>query len=236
MGYKMKGYSYPGTSPLKQEIPKKHDLGGVGKMYVDVSTQEGRDIVKRYQNTPTIRSSDPSRVTKNYKSSNIIKDFVSKSTKSSQFQSDMPKGWDINKDVRRDAKQLGTKDTSGDVRSKLDKKTKRGSKIQVNVQAHRSYLKGKNVGMAGKTLRGAVSGSSKLIPVAGLMMTAYDFLPGETPKEKLGGLARDLTSGPRSIKKAAKEKSLKPIMENIGNPFQKGGALNLFGRPKNKKK
>jgi hypothetical protein len=32
-------------------------------MYVDVSTQEGRDILKRYRNTPTISSSDPSRVT-----------------------------------------------------------------------------------------------------------------------------------------------------------------------------
>ena len=73
MTYKMKGFGGFGSSPVKQ---KKHDLGGVGKMYVDVSTQEGRDIVKRYQNTPTIRSSDPSRVTKNYKSSNIIKDFI----------------------------------------------------------------------------------------------------------------------------------------------------------------
>ena len=60
MAYKMKGFSGFKSSPVKQ---KKHDLGGVGKMYVDVSTQEGRDIVKRYQNTPTISSSDPDRVT-----------------------------------------------------------------------------------------------------------------------------------------------------------------------------
>ena len=51
----------------KKDYPKKPNLVNLGKtnyMKVDISTKEGKDIVTRYKNTPTIRSSDPSRVTK----------------------------------------------------------------------------------------------------------------------------------------------------------------------------
>ena len=47
-------------SPTKQKV----QLGEVPYMNVDISTKEGRDILKRHKNIPTISSSDPSRITK----------------------------------------------------------------------------------------------------------------------------------------------------------------------------
>ena len=65
MGYKMKRGAAPkykelGSSPAKQKV----QLGKVPYMSVDVSTKEGKDILKRHKNIPTVRSSDPGRVTK----------------------------------------------------------------------------------------------------------------------------------------------------------------------------
>ena len=65
MGYKMKRGGAPkykelGSSPAKQKV----QLGKVPYMSVDVSTKEGKDILKRHKNIPTVRSSDPGRVTK----------------------------------------------------------------------------------------------------------------------------------------------------------------------------
>ena len=87
----MKGFSGFKNSPLKQssvldpesgipwaskkDYPKKPNLVNLGKtnyMKVDISTKEGKDIVTRYKNTPTIRSSNPSRVTT--KATNLGKD------------------------------------------------------------------------------------------------------------------------------------------------------------------
>lgn len=64
--FKMKGFPlHAGTSPAKQE---KKNLVNLSKhtdyMKVDVSTKEGKDILKRYRETPTISSSEPSRITK----------------------------------------------------------------------------------------------------------------------------------------------------------------------------
>ena len=64
MAYKMKRGAAPkfkelGSSPAKQKV----QIGKVPYMNVDISTKEGKDILHRFKNTPTISSSDPSRVT-----------------------------------------------------------------------------------------------------------------------------------------------------------------------------
>ena len=99
MGYKMKKFSGFKNSPLKQssvldpesgrpwaskkDYPKKVQLGKVPYMSVDVSGKEGRDILNRYKNVKTIRSSDPSRIDlgKASKNVNVITGFGSKADK-----------------------------------------------------------------------------------------------------------------------------------------------------------
>ena len=55
--WKKQGKKVP--SPTKQKV----QLGEVPYMNVGISTQEGKDILKRYKDIPTISSSDPDRVT-----------------------------------------------------------------------------------------------------------------------------------------------------------------------------
>ena len=58
--FKMKGFpQHAGTSPAKQKV----QIGKVPYMNVDISTKEGKDILHRFKNIPTISSSDPSRIT-----------------------------------------------------------------------------------------------------------------------------------------------------------------------------
>jgi len=66
--FKLKGFPlHAGTSPVKQKV----QLGEVPYMKVNVSTKEGRDILNRYKNVKTIRSSDPSRVAKATKATKL---------------------------------------------------------------------------------------------------------------------------------------------------------------------
>ena len=70
MGYKMKGFSGFGKdSPIKKDPPGKKPkyvsvFAGAGK--VDVSTPEGKKLLKEINSIPTVSSSDP-KLAKNYR-------------------------------------------------------------------------------------------------------------------------------------------------------------------------
>ena len=57
-------YKEPHRFKIKSPAKQKVQLGEVPYMSVDISTKEGRDILKRHRDIPTVSSSDPSRVTK----------------------------------------------------------------------------------------------------------------------------------------------------------------------------
>ena len=74
MAFKQKNNPFKKNSPLKSNPKTVKVFGGRGVL--DVSTEAGKRLLKEINSIPTVRSSDPGRVTKSV--SNKVKNILSK--------------------------------------------------------------------------------------------------------------------------------------------------------------